>query len=292
MTVPMTVETKTLTPRPIKATKRTYNGPVRVDIVWIDPEFAEQLLLRNTHNRNYNEDVVGRIARDITEDDYQLNGETVKIADDGTIIDGQHRLWAIVKAGKGVWTVMVTGLPMHVQETVDRVKVRNIRDALTLRKEPNANILAGALAGAIVLQSGMPTDVAKVWPSIPQAMEYLEAHPEIRASLPIADQLSRTMRTSSTSAAALHHIFAKIDEEDANDFFAKLTSGADLPVDSPIYRLRDFMFKELQAQRRVPTIRLHAYYIKAWNAYRSGTPMLVLRWSTGGSHPEPFPTPE
>jgi len=271
---------------------KPYSGPVKTAVEWITPERAELWLIHNTHNRNVNETIVKRIARDIENENFHLNGETIKISDDGTIIDGQHRLWAIVGAETGVWSVVVTGLPLSAQESVDRVKVRNISDALRMRGEVNSNVLAGAIAGAIILQSPTPSDVARAWPSVDEALEYYGLHPEIKESVRYGENLTRVVKTSSTIASALHHIFAKIDEEDANAFFDSLTTGLNLTNDSPVYKLRDFMVKEMTAPRRVSRTRLSAFYIKAWNSYRAGKPMHLLRWATGGVHPEEFPRPE
>lgn len=33
-----------------------------------------------------------------------------------------------------------------------------------------------------------------------------------------------------------------------------------------------------------------ALVVKAWNAYRTGRPVTNLRWRSGGSSPEAFPT--
>ncbi len=35
--------------------------------------------------------------------------------------------------------------------------------------------------------------------------------------------------------------------------------------------------------------RMHAITVKAWNAYRDGRELRLLKWSPGGSSPEPFP---
>ena len=278
-------------PEPKRTVTPVYNGTVKASVMSVTPRMAEEWLIRNTHNRNVTDNVVKRIARDILNGQYHLNGETIKLAMDGTVLDGQHRLWAIMESGIGVWTVVITGLPMEAQDTVDRVKTRGIADALRMAGVPSANVLAGAISSAIIIQSDTPGDLSKGWPSVPEALDYLDKHPQIHASIPIGEALSRVMKTSSVSAAGLHHVFAMIDEEDADFFFDKLTTGADLAADSPIYRLRDFMHREITVQRRVNRVRLHAYYIKAWNAYREGRTLQFLKWSTGGSHPESFPKP-
>ena len=273
-------------------TTTAYKGPVTVGIEWISPLTAQEIISHNNRNRTLREQRVSRIASDIINDAYDLNGESIKLSDDGTVLDGQHRLWGVIYADKGIWSVVVRGLPKEAQNTVDRVQPRNLADALRIAGELNSNVVAGIINNALVLMGPTPGDPAKFWPTMHQGLEYLAAHPEIRQAVSPAENLARVTRTPTVSAGAMYHIFAAIDNDDADDFFAKLTSGLDLSADSPIWKLREFMLREITAQRRVNRTRLHAYWIKCWNAYRKGQPMQQLRWSTGGSHPEAFPKPE
>jgi hypothetical protein len=263
---------------------------VKVEERTISPEDAVLLLARNTHNRSLRPSVVDRYARDMKEGNWTVNGETIQVADDGTIINGQHRLAAVIQSGITIRFFIVTGLPITAQDTIDRNAPRNIADALRMRHESNTNVLAGAISNAIVLTSGTPT-TGEWWPSTTEALQFLEAHPNVRASAVVGDRIGRALRTPAVSAAACHFVFSEIDEEDAEAFFDQLAIGADLPNDSPIYRLREFMLKEIAVPRRVGRPQLHARYIKAWNAYRKGNPMTVLTWKTGGAVPEKFPTP-
>ena len=71
-----------------------------------------------------------------------LNGETVKIASDGTILDGQHRLYACIQAGVPFETVVIRGLPPEAQDTIDTGMARKFADQLALRGEVNTPLLA------------------------------------------------------------------------------------------------------------------------------------------------------
>ena len=58
----------------------------------ITPDMAAQMLERNTMNRNISQLNVTRYANDMASGAWEQNGETIKIAEDGTILDGQHPL--------------------------------------------------------------------------------------------------------------------------------------------------------------------------------------------------------
>lgn len=265
---------------------------VAAEVVVVTPKVAAEMLLSNTSNRNVRPTVVGRYARDMAAGEWTLNGETIKVSETGVILDGQHRLHAVVKAGVAVTMFVVSGLPDSVQPTVDRGLPRNIADAFRLRGEINVTELAAAVSQAILLKSPSPTMNGENWPSTSEAIRYLDAHPNIRESIHVGDRVRKLNGFAASTAAALHHIFSEIDQEDADTFWSLYVEGANLPSDSPILRLRELMFRERTAPRRMNRSRLFAVTIKAWNAWRRGQPMQLLKWKVGGSNPESFPRPE
>ncbi len=64
------------------------------------PQEAARLLACNGHNRNVSEVLVERYARDMRCGAWKQNGEPILVARDGTLLDGQHRLLAIQRAGR------------------------------------------------------------------------------------------------------------------------------------------------------------------------------------------------
>lgn len=66
----------------------------------ITPEEAEEYLSRNdVNNRTINLEKVKVFADDMKKGKWQLNGEAIRFNEMGTLVDGQHRLMAIIKAG-------------------------------------------------------------------------------------------------------------------------------------------------------------------------------------------------
>ena len=129
------------------------------------------------------------------------------------------------------------------------------------------------------------------WPSTPEALAFLELIPTVRQGCLIGGHTRKTLRTPASTAGAMWFLFQHIDSDDADAFFERLHTGVDLPADSPVLRLREFMFREVNASRRVGRPRLQAYYIKCWNAWREGKSMTQLKWKVGGAEPEKFPVP-
>lgn len=261
-----------------------------VSVEEIGPTQAQAILSHNDNNRNLRETTWRRYARDMVNGEWLFNGESIKLNGD-QLLDGQHRLRAIVEAGVTIPLVVVRGLRSEAQQTVDRGLARNAADALRLNGETNVNKLAGAIAQAFMLRNGRG-QVADAWPSTREVVLYLEEYPHIRESVRFVDPTAVVLRTPTTTLAALHHLFSDLDEQDANTFVERLGSGANLKEDDPIFVLRETLIREWAAPRRMTRIRLQALMIKSWNAWRKGQSIRLLKWKTGGTSPESFPKPE
>lgn len=103
-----------------------------VDIIDVTPTHAETWLSRNPNNRNIRKGMVEAHARDMLAGRWILNGESVKIDDTGHLLDGQHRLSAVVAAEVSVPMIVISGLPADVMATVDAGTKRTYVDALAL----------------------------------------------------------------------------------------------------------------------------------------------------------------
>lgn len=81
----------------------------------ITPEMAQEYLKHNTENyRGLNKDRIISYAGDMARGKWQLNGEGIKFDEEGKLIDGQHRLHAIVRAGVPVEMLVIRGVQQGV----------------------------------------------------------------------------------------------------------------------------------------------------------------------------------
>src|SRR5882724_1512617 len=101
--------------------------------VLLTPEEAVRMLEYNHLNRPLNDQHVKRIAAQIIDGKWEFNGDTIKFSEDGDILDGQHRLWAVVEAKMAVETVIVRGIQKKAFATIDTLrKPRGGADILAL----------------------------------------------------------------------------------------------------------------------------------------------------------------
>lgn len=266
-------------------------GP-QYKVMDVTPELAEKWLGQNTHNRNLRENAILGYARDMEAGNWAENGEGIKFAADGTLLDGQHRLHAIVLSGRTLRMLIVTGLKNATQETMDDNRKRTVADALTLRGEHNAAQLAAVTRRALMWTQGIYRNTGNVPPTNSESLAFLEANPRLRDSTTVAVSLRKPSALPCSVLGLTHWVFAGIDADDATWFFDHLGSGADLQQYHPIWTLRKRAFEVSMEPGRVAEDMLLAFVIKTWNAYRDGDQLKLLRFKPGGAMPEKFPMPK
>jgi hypothetical protein len=102
-------------------------------IVTITPEMATAWLEnQNTHNRKLIQVNVDKFSKDMKEGRWQLTHQGIAFDDKNNLVDGQHRLWAVVLAGKPVTMRVFTGLAPEVVETIDVGTRRSNLDVIRL----------------------------------------------------------------------------------------------------------------------------------------------------------------
>lgn len=262
----------------------------------ITPEMAKEWLNHNPRNRDLRPTHVEKLARDILLGEWEYNGDPIRFDKDGNLIDGQHRLLAIVATGIPVDSDVIEGMPTSVQERVDTNRWgRTLKDVLKLRGESNATTLAAALNLIFRWQAGAVRPKAENNPSHGQAIALLEKHPEIRDAVAHGSRLhSLGVRMSTATIAACWYVFSKINDEDCRDFWNAVGTGFYIDgtaasVTSGPYRLQRYLTAEMRGKHRVEQVVKHAVTIKAWNAYRRGADIQLLGWKQGGSKREQFP---
>lgn len=88
----------------------------------ITPEIAKTMLGENVNNRRISRDNVNLFAREMRNGEWRFNGEAIKFGKDGRLLDGQHRLLAVIAADKPLTTLVIRGLEDETQQTMDSGK--------------------------------------------------------------------------------------------------------------------------------------------------------------------------
>lgn len=256
----------------------------------ITPEVARHWLGRNIHNRRLSEIRVAAIAKDIVDGKWILNGATFSWSLCGLLIDGQHRLHAIDRAGIAVPSLVATGLARDAQETVDTGTKRTFADVLTLYGVPDASSTAAIVTKVWEWRTGS-IQWAKEKPTVGQLLDVWASIPDIQTDVRRASAARKALRASGAVYGLASFLFRQIDETDAHVFFVRMIDGVGLSVGDPIHALRKVLIDNAAAKLKRRNPEILALIIKAWNHYRRGAVIKQLKWTAGGATPEAFPEP-
>lgn len=107
-----------------------------MSVEMITPKQAEKYLQFNTCNRPLRKLLVTNYSNDMKNNNWRLTHQGIAFNCDGTLLDGQHRLAAVVESGVTVQMLVVRGVESRSQLVMDDHAKRSAGDALSLiRKE-------------------------------------------------------------------------------------------------------------------------------------------------------------
>ncbi|HEY8984942.1 MAG TPA: hypothetical protein VIU15_35880 [Streptomyces sp.] len=261
------------------------------DVEVITPELARDWLLLNTQNRPLSKAFVQQIAQQIERGEWQLTHQGIAFDEDGTLIDGQHRLAAVVKANVPVQCVVARGVAKSAFTVMDTGRKRSGRDALALAGEEHSTHLAAALRGLHLYltapDSAWSGQNAAV--SNDQLLAVLAQHPGMRNAVREAIPMNKAFRITVTAAAVGWYATTDARPEiDQHPWHEGLVTGAGLRSGDPRLTLRNTLLNLAagRSHRKRDDSREHLlYYLKSWNAWVEGRDMKLLRRSPGETMP-------
>lgn len=260
-----------------------------LQIVTVTPEMAVQILERNELNRPLNDQHVHRIARQITEGKWKFNGDTIKISSDHSVVDGQHRLWAIIEAKQAVDTIIVTGIERDAFATIDTLrKPRSGSDVIALAGTLKyRNMIAAALGWLIRYQRG----VLQTYNQPQNKVENSDIEAAFKEHPGIVRAVERCMPLRGLANPGIV-AFAYYVALDRNGLLAEklvdtLIDPAGVSINDPLFRLRSYFTSD--HHKRKEAVMSIALMFKALNAARAGRKISALSWKNQGRNPEAFP---
>lgn len=244
----------------------------------ITPEVAADWLAMNRGNRKMRDSRVIRLAKEIENGRWQdLNGETIKFAPDGELLDGQHRLAAVLVANKAITSYVAFGVEHEAFKTIDTGLKRSGADAMFVSGEDNVRSLS-AICNAMFRYLSDGSFLNREAPSNAQLLATLQASPGLRESAELARSLKKRLAgLHAPVAGVMHYLMREVDAEDADYFFEQLKTGVGLDSTSPIYHLRERLIKQRlmvgTGKSNYREQQEQAVIIaKAWNGWRQDVP--------------------
>lgn len=257
---------------------------VNFAIETITPRKAEELLARNTRNRNKKPIKIARYARDMAAGNWRLTGEALKFAGDGTLLDGQNRLYAIIESGASIQTAVARGIAPDAQDVMDTATPRSGADQLVINGHSNGKDLQAAYNAHHGYHSGLlraaNSDLGGTGRlTNAEIMAYAEKFPEVGDSLADAVRYKRYFTGFPIGAVALAlHEFAKIDADDAYAYFDRYATMDFTGRGEALKALKRRTDRDAIERRSRYKLGTALYMLfRTWNAYRADEPLQKLQ---------------
>lgn len=274
-----------------------YNLPaITIELMDVGPELASEWLGQNLENRNLRKANVAKYGRDMRAREWHINGSTVVFSIKGVLLDGQHRLNAIVKEGVTVPLLVVRGVAEKAKRTIDDGAKRTMGDRLKIDDiaSGNRSVLASLLRRASMWDRGQYINAGGTHsPTASEMYAYLESNPGLQWSAEFAASARRRILAPESVIAIAHWVTARLNSSASEWFFAQLVEATELPSGHPIHALNKKLTAEAKGRvGRANETEMLAAFIITWNHYRAGRSVSQIRMPRDGLKNSNFPLPK
>lgn len=262
-----------------------------IEVIKVGPDLAAELLDGNVANRPLSMVRVDNLAAAMLRGEWKFNGDAIRIAASGRLLDGQHRLNAIVKSGVEIECILVRGLPDDTFDTIDTGRPRKASDILSIAGLKNSTVSAAAAKMWLLYKvTGDPMHSnPRNAPTYAQILEFCREDKGLARSIAQVNGRNAIRRLLSTQAIFCHMAFSEWDKGAADAFFDELAKP---PGETPykiVAMLREQLIEGLNAKSRfTPRFKIYLTF-KAFRHFCEGADIRFLRVHTEGKNVEAQP---
>ena len=260
---------------------------MRSRVQTITPDRAAELLEANSTNRPVSKAVVRSFAEAMRRGEWMVTHQGIAFDVNGVLVDGQHRLAAIIEADRPVELTVFTEVGEGTFDVLDTGKRRTAADVLAIEGEKSSTMLA-AMVRTVWLYENRPElnwSGGAAGVSNHQIVQTLERHPKLRDYLTVGEQLAAATGMIKSAAGASSYLVAQANRRaDLSPWFDGILEGAGLARSDPRLVFRRVMFNMArrhagQVLRRRDNREHVGLYVTAFNAWATGQPLGQLRFT-------------
>lgn len=253
----------------------------------IGPDRARSILESHVVNRALNVDQVAKFMDAMLEGYWFYIGEPIHITDEGELLNGQHRLHAVIRAGLTQRFHFVEGLPEDVFPMVDQGAKKNLGHALRNAgaKDPSNHAgIAGWIWKLIHNETEQPEYGFSRGPDNYAGKlfwKYLGGNDGIQEAKLLADRIRKDIHIPTKIGGALKYIHDLQDPGLSDQFWTALHTQEFQGKNDPARKLSTWMMAEYAERKAAKSygakntafdpIELTAVVHSAWIEYRTGS---------------------
>jgi hypothetical protein len=209
---------------------------VRSKVQLVTPAKAADWLQANTANRPLSKPTVKAFAEAMRRGEWMVTHQGIAFDTNGALVDGQHRLAAIVEADLPVEVTVFTDVDEGAFDVLDTGKRRNAADVLAIEGEKSATMLA-AMVRTVWLYENRPDmnwSGGSAGVTNHQIVQELEAHPRLRDFLALGEQVAAATGMIKSAAGASSYLVSQANKRvELSAWFDGLIDGAGLGKGDP-----------------------------------------------------------
>lgn len=238
--------------------------------VLITPEIAVEILKKNNINRRKKIRKVDQYTDDMKSGRCKTGtAESIKIASTGHLVDGQHRLMAVVKSGVAIEFLVAYEVDPKLMDVIDTGVVRTGADVFHIEGVKNSMMLPSIIRYYLVQKTGYEKNNWEAYTNTILLNAYYERESFWQSvavkTLEWYVVFGKVM--SKSEIGGFYALFYDIDLHDAKDFMEKLCTGHNVKT-MAITLLRNTITNDKLSVSRMPRPVKYALIIKAWNCFR------------------------
>jgi hypothetical protein len=257
------------------------SSPVHVSTQLVTPEIAKRLLARMANDRPLSKNTLLNYTEVMRRGEWRFNGDPIRLNSEDRLIDGQHRLHAIIDSGKPQKMLVISGLDNEVFDTIDVGKKRSSADLLGIAGYQNVFALAATARALIIYESGVywASEAAKNLdynPTGKQIVSYVDRNPDVAQCVrQMQAQYGSAMRVVAPSAAGLAYTLAwRQHHGKADEFMSGVGGMVPTERNDPRWVVREYLSRQKHESmtKRLTSLQAQAVMVKAANLFFAGLP--------------------
>lgn len=259
----------------------------KLSIELITPEIAQEILSKAGQtdfiNRSLSQATVRKYARLMQNNEWTISNDAICIAKDGSLLNGQHRLQAIIYSGVSVPMTILTGMDKATFAYMDRGKTRSNGDILSVFNIKNANYVGYAILAIIAYLKHCSFSYSSTHFEEASIAKYACIYHKYADIFDAGCAYYYAQRQekllSPKIAVAFFVILASIHFEQAKWLFEKIIYGENIARGNTYYTLRKVLLQYKDTTQHVRILKTSTAMILAWNALlRGANNIKVFRW--------------
>jgi hypothetical protein len=174
---------------------------------------------------------------------WRRTGEPIIFDESGQLVDGQHRMWAVIESGCTIDMLVVRGVPMDAIHNIDTGKPRSTAQVMQILGGQNTTKLVSiARAIDMVVSPGRVRNL-----SVDEVETVLSRWPGVKWILEQPGALKSGKLTQACVLAAFAIVYSK-NQGLARDSWEAFYTGANLAKGDPLLTLRNYLNDSLRAK--------------------------------------------